>query len=96
MSNSLTSEQMDKKIDEKTIIQNIIVEFNPILDTLKVLTANRVPISNTEKYSQVKNTINPLLFNMPMKIYSSDQDDIEKNKKVDEINEKEKFRTVVI
>lgn len=95
MSN-LTSEQMDKIIDEKTIIQKMRVEYNPILDLMKVFTENGVPISITEKYMDVKNTTNPLLFNMPMTEYPPAEDEEKKNKEVDEINKKESFRSVVL
>ncbi len=92
----LTKEQIDAKIDEKTIIQNLRVEYNPILDIMKVFTESGVPLSITEKYMDVKNTTNPFLFNIPMNEYSDDDTDLKKKEIIDKLNEKDKFRTKVI
>lgn len=65
----LTKEQMDAKIEEHTVRMTYKVEYNPILDLMKVFTEKGTPVSVIEGYNKVKNTMNPLLFGMNMDEY---------------------------
>ena len=61
---------MDEKIDEKTIIKIVRLEYNPILDVMKTFTEkDNIPISVIYKYSVVKDNVNPFIFNVGLEEY---------------------------
>jgi len=61
---------MDEQIDEKTIIKTVRLEYNPILDVMKTFTEkDNIPISVINKYSVVKDNVNPFILNVGLNEY---------------------------